>query len=488
MRGRVEEPPVGLARLGGLALVALIVLGAATRGSVQERVPSSAYLYSKGSWGQSYADQWAHWKVGLRPKGQQSAWDIEDGERNPVVVAFIDTGLDYVHPGIARRNIWVNLKEVPGNGVDDDKNGFVDDVIGWNFIDNDNDPWDNDGHGTFTAGIVAATVDDAEGIAGINRGVRIMALKALDFQGRASVSQVIPAIVYAADNGARIVNVSIEQMEAERSGALQWAVDYAYQKGVLVVVAAGNQGRDTALNSPSGLDHVITVAGTDTEDKRLGFSNYGKYVRIAAPGEEILSLRARRTDLLVMAGSKQYTPGQAFVGAEAKYYHATGTSFAAPFVAGVASLILAKNPRLTPVQVEHMLLMSADDVETPGWDQLTGYGRLNARKALEADPDYYLYSEIHRVLPTRDQGRSVIQVLGRVTGSRLDRYEIQLGRGEDPTSWKTVIMERGRPVDDGVLGAIPGREITALGHWTVRLLAYDTNGQVRESRGRLNVQ
>jgi subtilisin family serine protease len=193
--------------------------------SLQETYPNDPLLYSKGSWGQTYADQWAHWQIGLRPKGQQSAWDIEDGEKNPVVVAFIDTGLDYVHPEIAKKNVWINTKEIPGNGVDDDKNGYVDDVIGWNFIDNDNDPWDNDGHGTFTAGIVAATINNGEGIAGINRGVKIMPLKALDFQGRASVSHIIPALIYAADNGARIVNLSIEQLESEKSAALQWAVD-----------------------------------------------------------------------------------------------------------------------------------------------------------------------------------------------------------------------------------------------------------------------
>src|SRR5262249_55012890 len=156
----------------GPVLAILVVAGAASRGSVQDRVPNNAYLYSKGSWGQGYADQWAHWKVGLRPKGQQSAWDIEDGERNPVIVAFIDTGLDYVHPGIAKKNVWIN----PKPGSDNDASGYVEDVIGWNFIDNDNNPWDNDGHGTFTAGIVASTINDAEGVAGINAGVKIMPL------------------------------------------------------------------------------------------------------------------------------------------------------------------------------------------------------------------------------------------------------------------------------------------------------------------------
>lgn len=475
-----------IAAAAGLLLA--LLAAPARQARVEQGTPNDPYLYSKGSWGQAYADQWGHWKVGLRPKGQNSAWDIEDGGRNPVIVAYVDTGLDYVHPEIARRNVWVNPKEIAENGIDDDKNGYVDDVIGWNFIDNNNDPWDNDGHGTFTAGVVAATMNNAEGIAGINRGVKIMPLKALNFLGRGSISHMVQAIVYAADNGARIINMSIEQLEPEKSRALQWAVDYAHKKGVLVVVAAGNQGHDTATISPSGLNHVMTVTATDTHDRRMGFSNWGKYVRIAAPGEEILSLRARRTDLVLMAGSKDYKAGRGFLGPQNKYYHATGTSFAAPFVTGAASLILARNPRLTPAQVERMLLMSADDVESPGWDQLTGYGRLNIRKALEADPDYYLYAEVHKLTPAREQGRSVIQIFGTVEGSHLERYELHLGQGANPSNWKPVLAAQNRPVHDNVLALVPVSEITSRGQWMVRLVARDSTGKTRESRGSLTVQ
>ncbi|MDP2735965.1 MAG: S8 family serine peptidase, partial [bacterium] len=314
------------------------------------------------------------------------------------------------------------------------------------------------------------------------RGLKIMPLRALNFMGRGSASHIVQALVYAADNGARIANISIEQLEEEKSRALQWAVDYANSKGVLVVVAAGNQGQDTATISPSGLNHVITVAATDTQDKRLGFSNWGKFIKIAAPGEEIISLRARRTDLLVMAGSKEYKAGRAFLGPDAKYYHATGTSFAAPFVTGVASLILAKNPRLTPAQVEHMLLMSADDVEAPGWDQLTGYGRLNARKALEADPDHYLYAELHHVAPARESGRTVLQVSGTAKGSHLRSYRIEVGEGENPTNWKEAGQLTGGQVDDSVLGTLTRSDFGAGGKWTIRLIAEDRKGIKRESR------
>jgi subtilisin family serine protease len=228
------------------------------------------------------------------------------------------------------------------------------------------------------------------------------------------------------------------------------------------------------------LNNVLTVAASDSQDKRMGFSNWGKYIRIAAPGEEILSLRARRSDLLVMAGGKDYKAGRAFLGSDAKYYHATGSSFSSPFVAGVASLIFAKNPRLNAAQVERMLLMSADDIETPGWDQLTGYGRLNARKALEADPDYYLYAELHRVGAARDGGRTVLQVNGRAEGSHWGDSHIEIGEGEKPTSWKAGQMAGGQ-VKDGVLATLSRGDFGAAGKWTIRLVAQDRKGMTRES-------
>jgi subtilisin family serine protease len=456
---------------------------------VQVRTPNDPYLYSKGSWGQSYQDQWGHWKVGLTPmEAGKSAWDIESGEKNPIVVAFIDSGLDYIHPEIARKNLWINEKEVPGNGVDDDKNGFIDDVIGWNFIEGNNNPWDNDGHGTFTAGIVAAATNNNEGIAGINRGVKIMPLRALNFLGRGSSSHIVEALVYAADNGARIANVSIEQLETHKSRALQWAVDYAHKKGVLVVVASGNQGKDTAAISPSGLERVITVAASDHQDKRMGFSNWGRYVRLSAPGEEILSLRARRTDFLVMAGSKHYQPGRAFFGPEAKYYHATGSSFSAPFVTGAASLILAKNPKLSADQVQRMLTMSADDIEAPGWDQLTGYGRLNARRALEADPDYYLYAELHRLAPAKEGGRTVIQALGTAAGSDWGSYQIEVGEGDNPATWRRAGKLPGGQIKDGVLATLASQDFGKGGKWSVRVVAQERKGATRESRLSVTLQ
>jgi hypothetical protein len=189
-----------------------------------------------------------------------------------------------------------------------------------------------------------------------------------------------------------------------------------------------------------------------------------------------------------MAGTKEYQAGKSILGPDAKFYHATGTSFAAPFVAGVASLLLARNPRLTPDQVEHALLMSADDVDAPGWDQLTGYGRLNARKALEADPNYYLYTELHRVAPARDGGRTVIQAFGTVMGSDLASYRLEVGQGDNPTNWRQAGKLEGGQMKDKLLGTLTQGDFGGGGKWTIRLVATDKKGMTRESRTNLTLQ
>jgi hypothetical protein len=165
-------------------------------------VPRDPYFNLKGTWGQKYDDQWAIKRVGFTA-GRDSAWHVEDGLKNPVTVAVIDTGLDWNHKDIAWENIWHNPGEIPDNGKDDDRNGYVDDVIGWNFTAHNNKPWDQDGHGTFVAGIIAAAADNGVGIAGINRGARIMVLKALNDFGHTRAANLAEAIFYAADNGAR---------------------------------------------------------------------------------------------------------------------------------------------------------------------------------------------------------------------------------------------------------------------------------------------
>lgn len=166
-------------RLGPLAIVCgtLAFCGPGAAQDATLAPPDNHYFLSKGSWGQDHADQWALHRIGF-DSNPQSAWRLVRRDSQPVVVAVIDSGLDWHHRNIDWENIWRNAKEVPGNGLDDDGNGYADDVIGWDFVRNQDKPWDYDGHGTLTAGIIGASWKDKEGMAGVNPFARLMILKA----------------------------------------------------------------------------------------------------------------------------------------------------------------------------------------------------------------------------------------------------------------------------------------------------------------------
>ena len=173
------------------------------------------YFTSSGTWGQPADDQWAIKQVGFTG-GADSAWSLAGTDLEPVNVAVIDTGLDWHHLDVDAENIWRNEGETPYNNIDDDGNGYVDDVIGWNFFGRNGDAWDHDGHGTMVAGIIAARRGNGVGIAGINPAARIMVLKGVNNFGHTRASYVAEAIKYAADNGARIINMSLAGTGSDR--------------------------------------------------------------------------------------------------------------------------------------------------------------------------------------------------------------------------------------------------------------------------------
>lgn len=455
----------------------------------KKEVPNDPLYNSKGTWGQVYDDQWGIKHVGFTT-GKDSAWNIEDGTTNSVVIAVIDTGLDWNHKDFNWDNIWYNDDEIPENGKDDDDNGYVDDTIGWNFINNSNSPWDDAGHGTFISGIIAAATNNGVGVAGINRGAKIMVLKAINSFGHTRASFLSEAIFYAANNGARVINISAGGKEITRT--IQEAVDYAHNKGLVIVVSAGNDGADTIDCFPSGLRNVIAVATTDEKNDRVGFSNWGQGIDIAAPGMDILSLRARRTDLMIGIDGVEYTPGGAYVGQDTRYYRASGTSFSVPIVAGTASLILARDTTLTNTQVERMLLQSTRDIEVPGWDQYTGFGLLDARAALLADPEYYLLAQIQKVQPVQVKDKMYLEVLGTTDSSSFEKATIDLGfdemgSGKEPKKWENVVQIQ-KPVNKGRLGLIPAAKFYKGGKWTVRLQVKDKMGRIRESRAFADIE
>jgi len=403
----------------------------------------------------------------------------------PVTVAVIDTGLDYHHFDIDWDSLWYNEGEIRDNGIDDDGNGFVDDIFGWDFTVNSNTPWDHDGHGSFVTGLIAGKRHNLSGIDGLNPNARIMVLKALNNFGHTRASWMAQAIVYAADNGARIINLSAAGPGLPEF--VQDAIDYADSNGVLVFVAAGNTAENIDAIGPAGLDKVITVAATGLDDSRAPFSNWGKRVDIAAPGMHVKSIRSRQTDFRFTSLDGAYRRGSAILDADRRAYRADGTSFAAPLVAGVASLIWSQNPELTHIEVRRMLEQSARDIDTPGRDQYTGYGLLDAAAALAADPAYFALAAIDEVSVVVVDGRQVARVIGTTDADDFGRAWLEVGTGGNPTSWKRVGKPLKRAVIGDVLGEIPASELQGRQTVTIRIVTEHANGSRREGRFRLNI-
>lgn len=451
---------------------------------IKEQAPNDPLYAGKGAWGQDFENQWALKRVGLTAD-KDSAWNLLGKNPAPVVVAVIDTGLDWNHLDFDWNNLWRNPKEIPGNGKDDDNNGYVDDVIGWDFFENDNTPWDLDGHGTLTAGIIAAHSNNGVGMAGINPHARIMVLRGLNSFGNTRASFLAKAIVYAVDNGARIINLSVGGPEISEIETA--AVDYAEAKGVLIVAAAGNQGQKVDNYGIAANDNVITVAATDQQDKRAVFSNWGGDVDIAAPGVDILGLRARRTDTMRDMEGVDYQPGSAYVGADKRYYRVGGTSFAAPIVTGVASLVLAKSPDLNVSQLRNILLQSARDIETPGKDNLTGFGLVDARAALSVDPAFFILAEITGVAIVQDGGKVALTVQGSADARQFKRAVLEIGAGEQPTVWQDTGVTLRQAVRAGELGRIDAGMFAGSAVWIVRLTVEDASGRQRVFWYKLNI-
>ncbi|MBM3240916.1 T9SS type A sorting domain-containing protein [Candidatus Poribacteria bacterium] len=285
------------------------------------------------------------------------AWEIATGSEK-IIVASIDSGVDYKHEDL-KDNMWVNAAEASGTpGVDDDGNGFVDDIHGYDFANNDGDPMDDNGHGTHTSGTIGAVGNNGIGVVGVNWDVRIMALKFLSASGSGSTADAIKCVQYATLMGANLSNNSWG------GGGKSIPLALAIWKGPLFVAAAGNNGQNTDISPhyPSSyqLKNIISVAATDHNDRKASFSNYGvKSVDLGAPGVNIVSTLPRNS-----------------------YGPADGTSMASPHVAGVAALIMSVNPGLSDLEVKDCILNSVDAVPDLNGKVLTG-GRLNAVKAVK---------------------------------------------------------------------------------------------------------
>lgn len=333
--------------------------------------------------------QWGIFKI----KAPQ-AWEKEKGSPD-IVIAIVDTGVDYNHSDI-KGNMW------------QDSNGYY----GYDFVNFDEDPYDDNSfsHGTLCAGISAAVTDNNTGIAGVSWKSKIMAVKVLESDGTGADDDIANGIIYAADEGAEILNMSFGGPGS--SSPLRDAVDYAYGQGCLLVAASGNDNR-SSVDYPAAYENVIAVGATNENDERcspidwgsnLG-SNYGTALDVVAPGNNIFST--------IISG----------------YGYADGTSMSAPFVSGLSALIWSHNPGLTNLDVKNIIISSADDIGTTGWDVYTGYGRINAEEALATflaqEVVYNIMNFPNPFRPARSPQTTIcFTTKGSVAEMRVDIYNL----------------------------------------------------------------
>lgn len=383
------------------------------------------------------------------------AWAIEKGDP-AVIVAVVDTGFDYTHEDLASQT-WVNIGEIPDNGIDDDSNGYIDDVHGWDFSEipssgengeaqsGDSDPIDESGHGTHVAGIVGAAVDNDIGIAGIAWDCTLMPIRGAGVAGIRD-NRSAAAIVYAVDNGARVINMSWGGRD--RSFVLRDAVDYAYARGVLMVAASGNESEGDSI-FPAGYRKVISVAATEQHKQKFYQSNFGASIDIGAPGNVIVSTQINN-----------------------RYRSLSGTSMATAHVSGVAALIISKRPSLTHEEVRQILLSTTDPItESP---ELVGAGNLNAARALMASSSL----KAHILSPeTRSGGSNRIEIVGTAGGFKFDTWQLLYGSSAVPTTFQPIdAPSQQQKIDETLL--VWETSAVAEGIYTVRLEVRSVGGKV----------
>ena len=302
-----------------------------------------------------YSNQW-----GLTKISAPAAWDTTTGSSD-VAIAVVDAGIDVTHPDLSGQ-LWQNPGEIAGNGIDDDNNGYIDDIHGWNLVNNNADLSDNTGHGTQVAGIIAATTNNGVGIAGVCWQCRLMVVKVVSSGGVANYSDIAAGVAYAAQKGAKVINLSLGGNSD--SITLKAAVASASSTAV-IVGGAGNDDSSAAFYPAAYDDYVLAVAGTTQTDTKVASSNYGTWVDVSAPGEAIRTTFSGGT-----------------------YADSSGTSMAAPFVAGLAGLIRSQNPTWSANLTRAQIINTTDNIDgvNPGYEGKLGSGRINAQMGVTTAP------------------------------------------------------------------------------------------------------
>ncbi len=317
-----------------------------------------------------YENDWHHQLI-----YSDDAWEITQG-RKDIVVAIIDSGVDFSHPDLINTQ-WINTEEIAGNSFDDDDNGYVDDLYGWDFISNDSNPGPTlddpvNLHATFIAGIIAAPKDDF-GIVGIAPNVTIMNVRTLDVDNFLYSYEIFgDAIRYAAENGADVINLSI--VANTNSSLYMDAIEYANSLNIPVVAVTGNSDLSIVAH-PAKSDIVIAIGATNKKSERADYSNYGEETELVAPVGD-----SDENNIISAVPPDQYGRGW-------------GTSFAAPQVSATIALMLSLNDSLSVADIRDILHRSAKDLGDPGHDVYTGYGLLNVFRAVQAvlDPSILLH-------------------------------------------------------------------------------------------------
>lgn len=440
----------------------------------------------------------------LRNVRADKAWEIERGD-SAISVGVLDTGVDWLHPDLRtqtrinaaedvnrngffeawsasekREDIHGNLVNGDLDGIDQDNNGYADDVIGYDFVDQetlnfgdasgrDPVPGDEHSHGTLVSGVIAAAQNNSEGISGIAPGCRIVALRAFDATGNAEDDDVASAIIYAADNGVRVLNLSFGDFVP--SMLQRDAIRYAVARGVTIFASSGNEG-GFDRHYPSDFDEVISVGATANipfEDILASLTTYGEGMDLVAPGADIYT-----TDV------------------DGKYKSVSGTSFSTPIAAAIGALLLSKNTSLTPEEVRGVLTSTARDLGEKSYDPEYANGRVDAYSALQ----YRGGATIRFASPRTNDGFKVgatLAIKGTAVSTLFTGYTLSYAKALDPKviikrdnarDWK-VIRQGQDQIINGDLGIW---NTTGLepGLYTLRLAV--TSSDQRSTEERMNVQ
>ncbi len=391
------------------------------------------------------SNQW-----GLFQIGAQNAWNVSTGDAN-VVVAIVDDAVEITHPDLASV-IWTNTGEIAGNGIDDDGNGYIDDVNGWDaagtmYPNGDNDPnpdapASSFDHGTHVAGIAGAASNNNTGVASIGFGVSLMAVKSTS--SPTTLSNTYGGVVYAIDNNADVINMSFGS--GFNSSAFQSLMNYANSLGIVLVAAAGNDNVSSTFY-PAGYNNVISVASTTTGDAKSGFSNYGSWIDISAPGSAIYST----------------IPGGG-------YTYKQGTSMASPMVAGLCGLMLSLNPSLSPSDIESCLTSTAANIDgaNPSYIGQLGAGRIDALAAMNC---------ISATLNWAPEAEFSGDILNILEGQSVNFTDLSI---YNPTSWSWTFT-------GGTPGTFNGQNPGAItyntaGTYQVQLTVTNGNGSDTETK------